>query len=174
MVSWLPFLDQVAGIAERTGREHDYEVLMTRREGEERCHAALSGPIAALLSLAVGVALMAHLPHGRYAAMSATASIISLPTAPTLTPSLVLDLSTEAGADVTMLLAANDILYLVEKTSGEVRAFPLHGMDRAEQFSKVLRRREGDNGLIIGQPISLYHGGEPALCARRPRHALAV
>lgn len=115
--------------------------------------------LPALLSLAVGVALMAHLPHGRYAAMSATASIISLPTAPTLTPSLVLDLSTEAGADVTMLLAANDILYLVEKTSGEVRAFPLHGMDRAEQFSKVLRRLEGDNGLIIGQPISFTMAG---------------
>ncbi len=67
----------------------------------------------------------------------------------------VLDGRGQSGLDYTTLLAARDTLYLLERSAGEVRAFPLHGMARAQQFYKALRRAEGNRGLIIGQPLSL-------------------
>lgn len=65
-----------------------------------------------------------------------------------------------ATARFTRLVAARDDLYIIDGAAHHVRRYILHGLAYAEQFTQVMRWKEGANGLIMGQPVDLTLVGE--------------
>jgi len=61
----------------------------------------------------------------------------------------------------TRLMAAADDLYLV--TPNLVLRYTLHGLPTALQFTNVMRWREDDNKVVMGQPLDLFLDGERLL-----------
>ncbi len=73
--------------------------------------------------------------------------------------SVALTLPSPGGA--TRLMAAADDLYLV--TPNLVLRYTLHGLPYALQFTNVMRWREDDNKVVMGQPLDLFLAGERLL-----------
>lgn len=108
-----------------------------------------------LMCLGCAALLLAIAAHPVVPTSSAAAS-------PVDTAVRVVPVAPAMGADarLTRLVAAADDLYVIDAGPYHVRRYILNGLPYAELFTQVMRWKEGDNGLILGQPLDLFLRGE--------------
>lgn len=68
-----------------------------------------------------------------------------------------------AGARFNRLVAARGDVYVIDAAAHHLRRYILHGLPYAEQFTQVMRWKEGANDLIMGQPLDLFLAGQRLL-----------
>lgn len=68
-----------------------------------------------------------------------------------------------AGARFTRLAVTSDDVYAIDDAPHNLRRYILHGLPYAQQFTQVMRWKEGANGLIMGRPVDLYAAGQRLL-----------
>lgn len=109
--------------------------------------------VRAVTQLCAATLLCAMAARPGVATVAAEPAVRALPVMPDLGP----------GARLTRLAASRDDLYTIDAAPGHVQRYILHGLPYAEQFTQVMRWKEGADGLIMGRPLDLALSGERLL-----------